>query len=166
MSPWIKVGMETCESMLISVAMLSRKWDVTNCSVVCGILVYYWWWWNWEPVSDGGGHLALVLMLTLLHGRLRLPICKTGFYFGFWVRQKTPTLSDGSKILEKIRQRAHGSWDALCASSDATFYPGMHGLTQDEGIISSHTCASEDDCSRDVTRAISIKRRGAPSKDD
>ena len=44
-------------------------------------------------MSDGGGHLALVPMLTLLHGRLRLPICKTGFYFGSGFGQKAPTLS-------------------------------------------------------------------------
>ena len=94
-------------------------------------------------MSDGGGHLALVPMLTLLHGRLRLPICKTGFYFGSGFGQKTPTLS-----IENIEknptngQRAHAPEICIghCASSDATFYPGMHGLTQDEGIISAHLC--------------------------
>ena len=67
-----------CESMLISVAMLSREMRLTALSSV-GILIGGW---NWEPVSDGGGHLALVPMLTLLHGRLRLPICRTGFISG------------------------------------------------------------------------------------
>ena len=89
-------------------------------------------------MSDGGGHLALVLMLTFLHyGRLRLPICKTGFCFGFGFGKKTPTLS--IEKLEKIRQRAHVP-EMHCASSDATLHPGMHGLTQDEVIISAHLC--------------------------
>ena len=88
-------------------------------------------------MSDGGGHLALVLMLSLLHGRLRLPICKTGFYFGFWFGKKTPILS--IENIEKIRQRAHVP-EMHCASSDATLHPGMHGLAQDEGIISAHLC--------------------------
>ena len=85
-----------------------------------------------------GGHLALVLMLTLLHGRLRLPICKTGCNFGFLGSAKK-LRHCRSKILEKIRQRAHVP-EMHCASSDATLHPGMHGLTQDEGIISAHLC--------------------------
>ena len=44
-----------------------------------------------------------------------------------------------AKILKKIRQRAHVP-EMHCASSDATLHPGMHGLTQDEGIISAHLC--------------------------
>ena len=129
--------------MLISVALLSEMWLTTLSSVE-----YYWWWWNWEPVSDGGGHLALVLMLTLLHGRLRLPKCKTGFYFGFWVRQKKSDTVD--RKYWKKSDNALMFLKMHCASSDATFYPGMHGLTQDE-VSSRHTCASEDDCS--ITRS-------------
>ena len=73
-------------------------------------------------------------------------ICKTGFYFGSGSAKmkKTPTLSI-EKLEEIIRQRAHVP-EMHCASSDAKLYPGMHGLTQDEGS-SRHTCASEDDCS-------------------
>ena len=85
-----------------------------------------------------GGHLALVLMLTLLHGRLRLPICKTGFYFGSGFGKKTPTLSD--RKYWKTSDNALMVPEMHCASSDATLYPGMHGLTQDEGIISAHLC--------------------------
>ena len=43
------------------------------------------------------------------------------------------------KIGGGIRQRAHVP-EMHCASSDATLHPGMHGLTQDEGIISAHLC--------------------------
>ena len=84
-----------------------------------------------------GGHLALVLMLTLLHGRLRLPICKTGFYFGFWVRQKNSDTVDrkywkkSDNALMFLRCIAHPQMPQ---------HPGMHGLTQDEGIISAHLC--------------------------
>ena len=50
------------ESMLISAAMLC-KCDVTIYSVVCGILLMaIELGADWEPVNDGGGHLALVLM--------------------------------------------------------------------------------------------------------
>ena len=93
-------------------------------------------------MSDGGGHLALVLMLTLLHMDGCGCICKcvTGFYFDLRFGKKTPTLFTVEiKKMEKIRQRAHVP-EMHCASSDATLHPGMHGLTQDEGIISAHLC--------------------------
>ena len=69
-------------------------------------------------MSDGGGHLALVLMLTLLHGRLRLPICKTGFYFG--VRQKN---SDRWRLASRMRI---SSVDGGVASPDGYAFYGIN----------------------------------------
>ena len=59
------------------------------------------------------------------------------FNSGSGSAKKPPTLS--SENIGKIRQRAHVP-EMHCASSDATLHPGMHGLTQDEGIISAHLC--------------------------
>ena len=56
------------------------------------------------------------------------------------LRHVSDSVADRQK-LEKIRQRAHVP-EMHCASSDATLHPGMHGLTQDEGIISAHLCSS------------------------
>ena len=52
-------------------------------------------------MSDGGGHLALVLMLTLLHDMdMDMDGCgclyeyvRLVFISGFWFGKKTPTLS-------------------------------------------------------------------------
>ena len=136
----------------------SAKWDVTNYSVVCGILLMVmelgaseWWW----------GALSPCVMLTLLHGRLRLPYVRLVFISGSgFGKKRTPTLC---RKYGKNPTTRSCSWDALrilrchIASWDAWTNPrwGYHLGT----LVRLKTTAVSE-----MSRAI--KRRGAPSKDD